>query len=332
MILFMTSLKKTIYAIIFLIFSTSAFSQTISSGNINFNCTVDVALNGGYTHSQSFVLNGETFLFSHNSNTGQTEIWNLKSGGGPKYSAKWSSGWTNIDFYTFEGEVYFFHQKGASGTAKIIKLNYNSVMNNKLGSTVYEGKWSSGWTSTKFFVHNNIAYFLHYKKETGLIRLNAATKGGSVGKRVYEGKWSKGYTSFSFTENAGSIYLIAQQNSTGKAVISRINTDKMEMAVKAGLISPNLGEEVYRKNWSTGWSDLVFFNLNKEAYLFHYKNKEGTARIDKLNADGTLGKKVYDKKWSTGWSSFDIIYFDGKPNLFHQKTKTGQTKICELKF
>lgn len=313
-------------------FSTSAFSQSISSGNISLNCTVDVTLNGGYTHSQTFVLNDETFLFSHNSSTGKTDIWNLTVGGTPKYDGKWSTGWTNIDFYTFEGEVYFFHQKGATGTVKIIKLNYNSVMNGKLGTTVYEGKWSAGWTTTKFFVHNNIAYFLHYKKASGLIRLNAATKGGSVGKKVYESTWSKGYTSFSFTENAGSIYLIGQQNSTGKAVINKINTAKMELAVKAGLTSPKLGKEVYRKNWSAGWSDLVFFNLDNEVYLFHYKNKAGTVKIAKLNADGTIGKNVYDKKWSTGWSSFDIIYFKGKPNLFHQKKSTGQTKICQLKF
>lgn len=328
----MTHLKKQISLLFLTFFSILAFSQSLSTGKIGLKCTVDVTLNGGYTHSQTFVLNDETFLFSHNSSTGKTDIWNLNAGGTPKYSATWSTGWTNIDFYTFDGEVYFFHQKGDEGSVKIIKLDYNSIMSGKLGTEVYKGKWSTGWTTTKFFVHNNIAYFLHYKKETGLIRLNAATSGGSVGKKVYESTWSAGYTSFSFTENAGSIYLLAQQNSTGKIVINRINTSKMELAVQAGLTSPNLGNEVFRATWSAGWSDLVFFNLDDNVYLFHYKDKAGTVKIAQLNTDGTIGKNVYDSKWSAGWSSFDIIYYIGLPNLFHQKKSTGQTKICELKF
>ncbi|PKP22633.1 MAG: hypothetical protein CVU05_03110 [Bacteroidetes bacterium HGW-Bacteroidetes-21] len=300
---------------------------------INLDCKVDVTLQGGYTHSLIFVLKGEKFLFSHNSKTGQTDIWNLEVGGLPKFSKKWSAGWTNIDFYEYKGEVYFFHQKGAEGTARICKLDYNSIMNGtEMGPKVYENKWSTGWTTTKFFVHNDVVYFLHYKAEDGLTRLNACTKGGDVGTKIYEKNWSKGYTNFAMTTNGGNFFILYQKEDEGTCVINNIDLAKLETAARAGLLTPNLGTESYREKWTTGWSNIEFFTLNNEVYMFHNKADEGTARITKLNPNGTLEKKYYDKNWSAGWSSIDIFYKDGKPMLMHQKKSTGQTKICELKF
>lgn len=329
-------MKKFKFIIVLLLFSSfmpALSAQDISSGVIKLDCKVDVKLREGYTYSNVFVLNREKFLFSHNAKTGLTSIWNLKKGGLPVLEKKWSKGWTNIDFYEFNGEVYFFHQKGGTGLARINKLDYRSIMSNKsMGEKVYEGKWSKGWSATKFFVHNDIVYFFHYKKGTGLARLNAATQGGDVGKKIYEKKWSKGYTNFAMTANAQNFFLLYQKGDEGTCVINKVDLPKLESAAKAGLMSPNLGEESYRKKWSKGWSNICFFNLRNDVYMFFNKIKQGNARIEKLNPDGTLGERVYDKKWSSGWSEIDVFYLNGRPQLFHQKASTGQTKICELKF
>jgi len=324
---------KLTLVLIFSIMLSSLFAQQIADTKISLDCKIDVTLGKGNTYSHVFILNGEKFLFSHNSNTGQTTIWNLKKGGSPVLNKKWSTGWTNIDFYEFKGEVYFFHQKGNEGTARINKLSYADIMSNKsMGEKVYEAKWSKGWSATKFFVYNDVVYFLHYKKDSGLARLNAATEGGSVGTKIYEKTWSKGYTNFAMTANGDNFFVLYQKGDEGTCVINKINLSKIEAAAKAGLITPNLGTETYRKKWSAGWSNICFFNLNNEVYMFFNKEKEGNARIEKLNPDGTLGERVYDKKWSAGWSQIDIFYQNNKPYLFHQKASTGQTKICELKF
>ncbi len=317
--------------IVGLVFSLSA--QDLAESKIKLDCKVDVNLGTGYTTSKVFVLNNEQFLFSHNSKTGQTTVWNLNKGGQPVHEAKWSTGWTNIEFYEFKGEVYFFHQKGEEGTARINKLDYNSIMTNKsMGSKVFEQKWSAGWTATKFFVHNDILYFLHYKKGTGQAKLNASTTGSSVGKTIYEKNWSEGYTNFAMTAHGENFYILYQKGDEGTCVINNVNLEKLEAAAKAGLVSPNLGVEAYRKKWSTGWSNFCFFSLNNEVYLFFNKPNEGTVRIEKLNTDGTLGTRVYDSKWSTGWSEIDIFNMSGISYLFHQKADSGKTKICALKF
>lgn len=325
-------MKKILLMAIVALISLNVNAQGNSSdGTIKLNCTIDVNLGKGYNHSQVFILNGQEFLFCHNSGTGLTSVWNLAQGGLPVLNQTWSKGWTNIDFYTYKGEVYFFHQKSGEGTARINKLSYDKIMTNvSMGDKVYEQKWSTGWTKTKFFVHNDIVYLFHYKKESGLARLNAATEGGSVGSKIYEKTWAKGYTSFSFAENDGSMYFLYQNKNDGNCRINKMNLQKLEAAASAGLLSPDLGTVVYTAKWSTGWTDIAFFNLNNKVYMFCHKTGTGLSRIQELNNDGTFGKYVYDATWSGGWSSFDIIYQSGKPSLFHQKKVTGQTKICEL--
>lgn len=327
-------MRKVIFL---LLFSSIAFSLAAQhyakSKTISLYCDVDVTLSKGYSISKIFVLNDDNFLFSHNSSTGKTVIWNLDVGGDPVLTAQWSEGWTNINFYEYDGEVYFFHQKENKGTAYINKLDYGKIMSGKgTGERVYESKWSKGWSATKFFVHNDIIYFFHYKKGTGLARLNASTKGGDLGKRIYEKNWSKGYTNFAMAANSGSFYMLYQKENEGTCVINRVNLPKLEQAVKAGFETPNLGEEAYRKKWSKGWGNISFFNLKNNVYMFHNKPGNGLARISKLNANGTVGEKVYDKYWSEGWTNIDIFYRNRIPRLFHQKSKNGKTKICKLEF
>lgn len=335
---FMYNLKlltmKHLFVIVLAFFLTMGTSaQSISSGNISLDCTMDVDLTKGYTHAKVFMLNGEKFFFSHNSNNGATDIWNLDKGGSAVYSKKWSSGWTNINFYEYKGEVYFFHQKEGTGLARINRLVYGDIMSDsKMGEKVFEATWSKGWTNTLFFAHNDILYFLHYKSGTGLARLNASTDGSSVGTKIYEKNWSKGYSNFAMTDKGDNFYILYQKGDEGTCVVNQVNLTKLEAAANAGLMSPNLGSETFRARWSSGWDNFNFFKLDGEVYLFINKPATGDVHIETLSNEGTIGSRVFDAKWSKGWTGIDIFYEDGKPKLMHQKESTGQTKVCELKF
>jgi hypothetical protein len=314
------------------ILSVSASAQSISSGMINLDCTMDVALTKGYTHAKVFILNGEQFFFSHNSNTGATDIWNLDKGGNAVLTANWSSGWTNINFYEYKGEVYFFHQKEATGLARINQLSYDGIMNGQMGTKVFEANWSSGWTNTLFFAHNDILYFLHYKAGTGLARLNASQDGSSVGTKIYEKTWSKGYSNFAMTDKGDNFYILYQSGDKGTCVVNQADLTKLEAAATAGLMTPTLGAESFRNTWSAGWDNFNFFKLDGGVYLFFNKPSTGKVHIETLGDDGNIGPRVFEATWSNGWTGIDIFYRDGKPQLMHQKESTGQTKICELKF
>lgn len=309
-------------------------AQDLSSESISLDCQVDVTLGKGYTTSKMFVIDDDQFLFCHNSNTGQTSVWNLTQGGEPVLESKWSTGWTNINFYKVGVVVYFFHHKNGTGLTRINKLDYNSIMSGRsMGTKVYEETWSKGWTTTEFFEVNDRVYFLHYKKSSGLIRINAikTTQAHGVGNKIYEKTWSKDYTNFAMTANGDNFFILYQKGDEGTCVINKVNLVKLEAAAEGGLVTPDLGKESYRKKWSAGWDNLMFFTLNDKVYLLHNKPKDGLIRMSELTAEGTLGEKRYEKKWSSGWDRIDIFYKNGNPQLFHQKSSTGKTKICELK-
>ena len=103
------------------------------------------------------------------------------------------------------------------------------------------------------------------------------------------------------TAKGKDFFFLHQKGAEGTCVINRMNLDKLESAARSGLVSPNLGAEAYRKKWTSGWSNIHFFKINGDVYMFLNKKDEGTARIQKFPYDGTPGEYVYDKKWSAGW-------------------------------
>ncbi len=306
--------------------------KALKSDKLELKEVMDVNLSKGYTYAEAFVLNGETFVFCHNKDTGLTSVWNLKKGGAPVFQKTWSKGWSNMNFFKMFGRVYFFHQKGNDGLARLVAMDYDKLMaGESMGEKVKEENWSSGWTATKFFVRNNIAYFFHYKKDSGLARLNGTATAGEFGKKIYEKTWKKDYDNFSLIEQGLNIFLLYQQSSTGLTKINKINKSKIQDAVRGGLETADLGTVVYDKDWSSGWTDTFFFTLGDAAYLFHYKSGTGLVRIDQLSEGGDTLTQVYEGNWTTGWSNFAIFYNDDKPYLFGQKKSTGRTAINEIR-
>ena len=134
------------------------------------------------------------------------------------------------------------------------------------------------------------------------------------------------------TNKGDNFYILYQRGDEGTCVINQINLERLETAAKAGLMSPNLGTETYRRKWTSGWDNLTFFHLNGQVYLFLNKPSTGLVHIETLKDDGTLGPRVYERTWTEGWTSIDIFYRKGRPQLMHQKESNGHTKISELKF
>ncbi|MBK6877743.1 MAG: hypothetical protein IPG99_15140 [Ignavibacteria bacterium] len=60
-----------------------------------------------------------------------------------------------------------------------------------------------------------------------------------------------------------------------------------------------------KDNLKSGWSTVEFFYLNNETFLFLLKELGGSARIHKMNGDGTVGTMMFDNKgeWQNGWTN-----------------------------
>lgn len=74
--------------------------------------------------------------------------------------------------------------------------------------------------------------------------------------------------------------------------------------------------------WSTGWNSKIFEVKGKQ-YLFLLKEKNGTAHIHKIKADGSIGSNIAKYDWSKGWSNINFYTVKGKTYLFLMKAGSG---------
>ncbi len=238
---------------------------------------------------------------------------------------KWSEGWTNTEFFTINNQAYLFllKQKGLSPSGKnvhIHKVNRNGTV----GQKVKDYQWSGGWTNTEFFTVNNQTY-LFLLKQKGLtgsdknVHIHKVNSDGTIGKKIQGSKWSEGWTSTEFfTVNNQTYLCILKQkglSGSGKNVhIYKMNSDG------------TIGKRIKDYKWSEGWTNMEFFTVNNQTYLYLLKQK-GLSRsgknvhIHKVNGDGTVGQKVKDYKWSGGWTSTEFLTVNNKTYLYLLKEK-----------
>ena len=91
------------------------------------------------------------------------------------------------------------------------------------------------------------------------------------------------------------------------------------------------GSPVYDKTTHTGWTGIVFFQLNSETYLFTYKKEIGKVIFFKMNKSG-IEKRVGEYTWSKGWNGFDVLYRNNKPSIIMTRSSDGRAKFFEPSF
>ncbi|MCA9951400.1 MAG: hypothetical protein KDE48_17240 [Anaerolineales bacterium] len=85
--------------------------------------------------------------------------------------------------------------------------------------------------------------------------------------------------------------------------------------------------EIYRANWTSGWSSSETFSVNGNLYLFLLKAQgNGTdgknVHIHKITSNGRVGALVKSYAWSEGWSSVTFYKVNNTTYLFLLK-KSG---------
>ena len=137
-----------------------------------------------------------------------------------------------------------------------------------------------------------------------------------------EVKWTadivlgKGYTTTQTYTVDNSNFVICYNSKTGKTQIWNLD--------KGGL-------PIYDKTTHTGWSSMVFFQLNNKTYLFTYKNASGEVIFFEMNSSG-ISKRVGEYSWSKDWNGFDVLYRNNKPTIMMTRASDGRAKLFEPYF
>jgi hypothetical protein len=90
-------------------------------------------------------------------------------------------------------------------------------------------------------------------------------------------------------------------------------------------------EELWRAEWTAGWTSLVPLELGGSAHYLAYKIGDGEVNVDRVrpNAQGT--DTIWGASWATGWSSFVPFLLDGKQHYLAYKTQTGEVAIDRVR-
>jgi hypothetical protein len=242
-------------------------------------------------------------------------------------SASGTTGWDNSAFQ-LGGSSYLLQYKPAVGTAKIVDLRPDEWAGNDLGEEVYVKTWQAGWATVVFTMGSSSSYFLQYKPDAGdskIVRLDRNTWGSAdLGDEVYTKAWGTGWENTVLYVGASTYLLQYKPASGGDTKIVRLVTSEWA--------DDDLGETVYTKSWSAGWTNVPL-TIGSAVYLLQYKPSGGDAKIVRLVssqwADDDLGDEVYSTTWTDGWSNV-FFTLDGKPYLLQYKPGIGDAKIVEL--
>ncbi len=88
--------------------------------------------------------------------------------------------------------------------------------------------------------------------------------------------------------------------------------------------------EIYRANWTSGWTACETFAVNNNRYLFLLKEQGNghdgnNVHIHKIATDGRVGSLVKSYSWTEGWSSAAFYQVNNTTYLFLlKKSGTGQ--------
>lgn len=101
------------------------------------------------------------------------------------------------------------------------------------------------------------------------------------------------------------------------------------------VLSPIEVPEVWRSQWTTGWSSFMPFLLNNAPHYLAYKVNDGVVNIDRLRPDGqgvdTIWSPPAGKRWTRGWSSFVPFVLNGMPHYLACKVASGEVDIDRIR-
>lgn len=135
----------------------------------------------GWSIIKFFYVNNDAYMFRYNEDTNKAQIYKLNatnpfangSIGTLVYEKTWSSSWTVVRFFTYNGKTYCFHLKSSTGEVKIAEINSsNPFGDGNLGIMRFQGDWSSGWTNVNIFTNsNNKTYMFLQKTSQGTAKM-----------------------------------------------------------------------------------------------------------------------------------------------------------------
>ena len=92
----------------------------------------------------------------------------------------------------------------------------------------------------------------------------------------------------------------------------------------------HVGPRIDTRDWSSGWTSAIPFEVGGAPYLFLLKYGDGHVHVHRFDADGTIGPEVTRYDWSSGWSTVAFYETGGSTYLFLLKAGNGHVHVHRM--
>jgi hypothetical protein len=89
--------------------------------------------------------------------------------------------------------------------------------------------------------------------------------------------------------------------------------------------------ELWRGQWTRGWTSFVPLSLDGTANYLAYKVGNGEVNIDRVRPKAQGTDTIWGAQWTTGWSSFVPFKLSGEPHYLAYKYRTGEVAIDRVR-
>ena len=85
-----------------------------------------------------------------------------------------------------------------------------------------------------------------------------------------------------------------------------------------------------RHDWSSNWTNVRFYSIAGETYLFMLKTGDGIVHIHRMDSAAGVGREIQRFDWSSGWSSTEPFTVGARNYLFLLKQRDGTVHTHRL--
>ena len=85
-----------------------------------------------------------------------------------------------------------------------------------------------------------------------------------------------------------------------------------------------------RHNWSDGWSNVHFYSISGETYLFMLKTRSGVVHGHRMDAAVGVDREIQRFDWTSGWTTSETFTVGNSTYLFLLKYKNGVVHIHRM--
>ena len=170
--------------------------------------------------------------------------------------------------------------------------------------------WTDGWTTAKPYEINS-SYFWFLLKASGYandgnnVHIMKVSHCGNPTKR-FTHRWGENWTTAEFYQAKNGKTFLFLMKASGKG------DDGFNVHIHEVNASGDIGEQVFEKDWSPGWTNAQFFEAGVRRFLFLYKargaGEDGhNVHVHEVLDNGDIGSKVFFTDFFHNPQSFETV-------------------------